>query len=326
MDVNLTLADVRRLVRMAFPARRVDGFESLSGGLCNINLKILFESNEAPVVLRLYRHDPVAVQKEVELLSLVRKTVPVPEVLHANYEGIDHSGPFAFIEFVAGPTFQQLRRTNDVPAIRQASYKVGQTLAAIGSFGFTKPGRLGPGLCVGEPYLEADEDRVPRLFDSWLTSANLQRRIGDLHAELHDLVWSWSKQLRLLANPTKLNSRLVHSDFGPRNIIVREVSGKWEVAAIIDWEFAFSGSPLVDVGHFLRYERAACPLREPEFSRAFIEHGGTLPNDWRKLVKLIDLTALCEMLTRDSLPEDVASEVVGLVRSTLEEFRYNPAR
>jgi fructokinase len=98
------------------------------------------------------------------------------------------------------------------------------------------------------------------------------------------------------------------------------------VAAIIDWEFAFSGSPLVDVGHFLRYERAACPLREPEFSLAFIENGGTLPNDWRKLVKLIDLTALCEMLTRDSLPEDVASEVVGLVRSTLEEFRYNPAR
>ena len=32
-------------------------------------------------------------------------------------------------------------------------------------------------------------------------------------------------------------------------------AGRWAVAAVLDWEFAVSGSPLADVGHFLRYER-----------------------------------------------------------------------
>jgi aminoglycoside phosphotransferase (APT) family kinase protein len=68
---------------------------------------------------------------------------------------------------------------------------------------------------------------------------------------------------------------LVHNDFGNRNILVRQENGKWGVAAILDWEFAFSGSPLLDVGHFLRYERRGAPLREPHFSQGFVEHGTT---------------------------------------------------
>jgi hypothetical protein len=48
---------------------------------------------------------------------------------------------------------------------------------------------------------------------------------------------------------------------------------------VLDWEFAFLGSPLLDVGHFLRYERAARPLREPHLSRGFLEDGGKLPED-----------------------------------------------
>lgn len=63
----------------------------------------------------------------------------------------------------------------------------------------------------------------------------------------------------------------------------------WAVAAILDWELAFSGSPLLDVGHFLRYELDATPLREPHFSRAF---------------------------THDELPSDVEAELFALINAT----------
>ncbi|HEY3581171.1 MAG TPA: phosphotransferase [Pyrinomonadaceae bacterium] len=112
-------------------------------------------------------------------------------------------------------------------------------------------------------------------------------------------------------------ARLVHNDFGNRNIIVREVSGRWRVAAILDWEFATSGSPLVDVGHFLRYERPERPLREPHFSRAYVEHGGVLPENWELLVKLFDFTALAQCLEGPDLPDDVATEVLELISATL---------
>ena len=41
--------------------------------------------------------------------------------------------------------------------------------------------------------------------------------------------------------------------------------GRWKVAAVLDWEFAISGSPLADLGSFLRYERTARPGRRAAF-------------------------------------------------------------
>ena len=62
------------------------------------------------------------------------------------------------------------------------------------------------------------------------------------------LVWSHASELASLED----TKNLVHGDFGKRNIIVRQTAGTWTVAAVLDWEFAFSGPSLADVGHFLR--------------------------------------------------------------------------
>jgi hypothetical protein len=42
--------------------------------------------------------------------------------------------------------------------------------------------------------------------------------------------------------------------------------------------------------------------------------GTELPDDWRRLARLIDLAKLCDSLTRDYLPEEFVSELVDLVR------------
>ena len=80
-----------------------------------------------------------------------------------------------------------------------------------------------------------------------------------------------------------------------------------------------SGSPLLDVGNFQRYDSVTEPLSEPYFSRSFVEHGGELPDNWRRAVRVIDLTALVECLSHDYLPEDVVSEIMGLINATLAE-------
>jgi hypothetical protein len=90
------------------------------------------------------------------------------------------------------------------------------------------------------------------------------------------------------------------------------------VAAVLDWEFAVSGSSLADLGHFLRYESDYRPLAEPHFSEGYLHAGGILPEQWRTLARLVDLTALCESLTHDQLPSEVVAELVELVRATVE--------
>jgi Ser/Thr protein kinase RdoA (MazF antagonist) len=83
--------------------------------------------------------------------------------------------------------------------------------------------------------------------------------------------------------------QLVHSDYNPKNILV---DGP-RIAAVLDWEFAFSSTPLVDVGNMLR------DTRPPGFADGFLDgYGDRLPPDWRELSQALDLFALADFLTR----------------------------
>src|ERR1039458_4215277 len=71
------LADVERMTRTAFPRSRVLECRPLANGFRNANLYLTLDSVAAPLVLRIYQHDPSVCQKEVDLMHLVRHTVPV---------------------------------------------------------------------------------------------------------------------------------------------------------------------------------------------------------------------------------------------------------
>jgi fructokinase len=304
-----------RLVAPVFPGTRVVGIEPLTGGLRNSNFKIHLNSREKPLVLRFYEKDPSVCRKEVALLGLVRPTVPVPEVLHAEPEGIDGSGPYVLIEYVEGVAFRELKKSGKLDALREAARSVGEALAAIGRYGFTGPGKLGARLEVEGPFVEGP-DHVLRFLDSCLASPWFESRTGaELAGRVRKYARSWREQLACLDHERSL----VHSDFNAPNLLVRRAGGKWRLAAVLDWEFGFSGSPLFDVGNFLRYERVLAPVLEPSFSDGFAQNGGRLPADWRRLARVIDLTSLCEMLAREQLPEAVVSEILELVKATLED-------
>jgi hypothetical protein len=102
-------------------------------------------------------------------------------------------------------------------------------------------------------------------------------------------------------------------------VLVRPERGRWQVAAVLDWEYGVSGSPLVDVGSFLRYETEASPSREPHFTRGYERGGGHLPADWRRIARLVDLASLCELLTEPDIPDDIVIEVRDLVRKTIRQ-------
>jgi len=312
---DLTFELASRLLAHIWPGRRVLAIEILSGGLVNANFKIHLDSPNDTLVLRFYMRGPATCQKEIDIYQLVHRTVPVPEVLHAEPNGIDDIGPFVLLRYVEGIPFRELRRTRDADAISDAAFDIGKTLAAIGKYQFAEPGWFGADLKIGGKFMEGP-DSGPRFCDACAASPNFLRRAGkELASRVHDFAWIWSSRLGWLDD----EHSLVHSDFGSRNVLVRRAEGKWGVAGIIDWEFAFSGSPLFDVGNFLRYEQVQRPLVEPHFSRGFIEGGGTLREEWRGLARVIDLTALCERLTRDELPDDVERELLDLVRATIED-------
>jgi fructokinase len=239
----------------------------------------------------------------------------VPEVIHAAPLGGEELSPFALLRYVEGITFRELRRRGDTDAIAQAAHSAGETLAAIHRIVFPKSGWLAAGLAVTAPLLEG-RNAMARFVDLCLASGNLLRRLPPAVCEaVHTSMWSALSELALCEEQTNL----VHGDFGKRNVLVRQDKGRWEVAAVLDWEFAISSAPITDLANFLRYERASRPSSEPFFSSGYVQAGGSLPADWRRLARIVDLVALCDMLTRDSLPDDVTVELAELVRATVEQ-------
>jgi aminoglycoside phosphotransferase (APT) family kinase protein len=299
------------MIAKAFPHETVKNVELLAGGLINTNLKVQFASSRPPVVLRVYRDGADVCRKEVALHELIHSAVPLAEIIYAEADSA-----FAILDFIEGLTFQELKQTKSSAAIEQAVRSVGETLAAIGRFTFPSSGQLlveADRLQVGAPFIDGPNP-IPRLMDRFLESPNCQRRAGvELIGKLHKFAWAWADHLSNL----ETQPCLVHSDFGNRNILVNEIEGRWKVVAVLDWEFSFSGSHLLDVGHFLRYERDNSPIREPQFSQAFLEHGGYLPKNWREIVRVIDLTGLVECLTHGELPIDVEAELLDLINATL---------
>jgi len=311
---TLPEAVLRPIASRALPHSRVLEAQPLAGGLRNANFKLRLDGGERPLVLRLYEHDASLCRKEIDLLRMLGGAVPVPTVIHAEPQGLDGIPPFAVLEYVEGIDFRELRRGGDVEAIAQAAESAGEVLAAIGRFRFPKAGWLGPGPVVTAPLIEG-ADPMPRFVDLCLKSANLRRRMpAEVRAGLHVLAWAQAPAWAELER----EPRLVHGDFNGGNLMVREASGRWQVAAVLDWEFAVSSTPLADLGNFLRYEHASRPLLEPHFSEGYRRAGGELAGHWRQLARFADLLAVCESLTHDGLPDAATAELLELARATLE--------
>ncbi len=303
---------IEKILVRAFPHCNLDQFSALNG-LRNANFKLQLDRPPHAVVLRVYEHDVSICRKEIDLLQRIRAIVPVPEILHAEPDGLDEIPPFVLTRYIEGVTFQHVKRNGDADEIGQAAFAVGEVLARLAQVSFERPGWLGPGAQPSAPLLEGDSP-IPRFVDVCLSEPRLQERVhATIRYRMHDLVWS---QARLLAE-VNAETRLVHGDFGKRNVLMKLDRGRWRVACILDWEFAVSGSPLIDIGHFLRYERTSRPLLEPWFSDGFVRNGGVLPQNWRSLARIVDSVALLESLTHNDLSVEVTAELVELLRAAV---------
>jgi aminoglycoside phosphotransferase (APT) family kinase protein len=302
---------ISRILARAFPGHGLLAFEPLTGGLSNPVYLVHTPAFPEPLVLRLYSRDPAACRKEIELHRLVGAAVPVAGILHADCDGDPETPPHVLMRRVEGLTFREIKRRRDPGEIAGCARAIGAVLARIGAFTFERPGGIGPDLAIGEPLIES----IPAFVEQCLAAPDFVRRM-ELRDRLclREFIRRWEPDFAALDRECSL----VHADFGGPNLLLRQIAGRWEVAAVLDWEFAFSGPALCDVGHMLRYERLASPRIEPHFSAAFRDHGGALPLNWRDLSRALDLTALCEFLARPALPDSVLPEILELALATIQ--------
>ncbi|WP_152360340.1 phosphotransferase family protein [Microlunatus speluncae] len=279
------------LTEDALPGRRIDEVRRLAGGFSNDTL--LVRSGDDRYVLRRYlRGNTSAV--EVALARRLAGVVPVPEIVAADTEGATAGAPVVLSRFVAGTLGSELLARSSLAEARLIGIAVGEVLARIGSVAFAAPGFFtGPELEPGPPGMEPASG-LAAFVDNCLARGNVESALSEAEVDgLRGLAADWEPRLAAVHGA----SRLVHSDFNPKNLLAARVGDDWRVTAVLDWEFAFSGSPLVDIGNMLRFPDETGGPYADGFVAGYAAHAD-LPDDWRELSLALDLYALAEFLTR----------------------------
>jgi len=306
--IDLEPSQIEMLIEPFAAGARVLEAVPLSGGLRNTNYRLRLSSRPEPVVLRLFSADPSACPREAALERLVAGRVPVPEVLHSEPAA---DPPWNIVSWVAADRFDHVLRTADDEQVRALSRDAGRVLARIHAFTFPAAGFLGPDLSVGA--FDGYSGDWSEMLTDWLLHGRSGARLGPrLTERLLRFIADNAPRMKALGT----QAHLLHSDYKPWNLLVRGS----DIAAVLDWEFAFSGWPLNDVGIYLRHSASLPRAYLDGFVGGYVDAGGELPADWRRLARLIDLISLCYFLERPEDDPAVVRDVKPLIEMSLSDF------
>ena len=313
--VNLDAKAVSSLMDPAFPGASVTEVEPARGGLSNTNLRVGLSGHSEPVLLRLYQRDTTQARKEMAVIEMVASRVSVPRLLYFSDDNAVTGGPYAILKWIDGARLQAVAPRLGREELAQLGRSIGRTLGAIHGFLFDSPGFLDAALQVVEPVDFGRDGHLAYLRRCLITGRGGARLGQGLTSELLAFV---ERDGGLLDDWLDAPC-LTHADFNGSNILVRQrpSDGGWEVAAVLDWEFAFSGSPAFDFGNLLRPPLGEAQGFADATAAGYRQAGRTLPSDWRRIARIADLAAWAEFLDR---PDEGAARIDDareVIRSTI---------
>jgi aminoglycoside phosphotransferase (APT) family kinase protein len=286
----------------------------LSGGFSTTNILLEFADDDRCVLRASPQHERLKTEADLlDYLSREAPEIPVPKVL---WRASDHLpgelGAFA-MTYIDGHLLANLEDGLSTATCRDICEQLALAAARIHALRFTQCGLLGPGPKVAEPFASYAAGTVG-FMQSCLDNANLQRRLGaERCRRLHHSLTHRSD----LHEPSSTH-QLCHSDFNQKNFqIRRNANGRHQLAAVLDWEFAFSGSSVIDIGNLLRFEHESPAVESSWFADAYRAAGGHLDKAWREQAFFADLLAQCAFLINPEELPNTFRTAIGVIDRTL---------
>jgi len=262
-------------------------WEVLRGGLRSLNLR------SGDLVARIALVSEHNLRKEAALLHCFRPHVRVPEVMEVGEETL-------LLEYIP---------VCDLPASEHAGFSVGETAAAIHSQGYEQAGFLNEQLEVDTPFASAICG-----LEEWMEQVKTrQSNCSDPTIREAHLLWKGNVD-RL--KETSVHPVLVHSDFKPANV-------KWSptenCVVVFDWEFAWAGPNLFDIGQMFRWNPPGDFVRS--FEEGYRAKGGFLHAGWLRDAELFDLLNLLDVLSREPRDPTRDGDVRNRIAETLDRYK-----
>jgi aminoglycoside phosphotransferase (APT) family kinase protein len=286
--VAVTRDQLAALLSPLLNGRRIGSIQRIDGGLTNTILRVSTEGTERDLLVRIFGGGTVPWDKERRLLTRI-SGLPAPTMLLADEGRGALPYPSLVYQWIEGMTLNAMRSMATRDELLSLAEPLGRVLAEMF--------KLAPA--------EGSELRAPPSSPDTLLSLSQQRLLqgrarARLGGNLADAVWKYfsseADRLRALGRPTCL----VHGDLGGRNILVASIGAqRWGIAGIVDWEDAFGGWAMWDIGSFFRYAKRYDQTFREHFERSYRNRGGTLPGDWWRTARLLDATRQVATLDRE---------------------------
>jgi aminoglycoside phosphotransferase (APT) family kinase protein len=312
--VELDLGQLTQLIQPAVPGATVTERRPTEGGFANANYRLLLADRKAPLLIRFFVRDPQAAAKEFALnRMLVGRGLPVPPYLHVAADNAFSGHPYAIREWAEGERLEIVARDLADAALEQVGRSVGSVLARIHAITFPETGFLDADLRVAQP-ASMGSDGLLEFLQLCLVTGRGAQRIEP--TQVRELIGFVEREARILDDWAG-DPCLVHSDFGGSNILIRPTGSRWAVASVLDWEFAFSGTPFFDFGNLLRPPLGQRPGFAESVVAGYRESGGALPDNWRRLSLLVDLYNWADFLNRPQASAAIIADAKATIGRTM---------
>ncbi|MBB6730329.1 phosphotransferase family protein [Cohnella zeiphila] len=305
----LTEAEVNERLEAIDRSLRVDELVPMAEGKRNTNYRVRLRGSGSVLLLRLFVPGDDGWRKEAALRKLLEDRVPMQRMLAAGDRGDKDDRAYGIYEFVEGQTLlERIVRDGQAP-VPALARELGRTLAAIHSVRFERHGFLDERLNVSEPISPLREWYPMFLND------RARKRLGD---ERSERILKLAESCRpLLDGMDRRTARLVHGDFRPTNLIVRD----GRVAAVIDWEFAMASHPAGDWGQLFRYAHLFDAESKKAFAAGYEEGSGErLPPSWEVEGALRDLANLLQMLGDEESKPNKEADLIRLISASVRRL------
>jgi aminoglycoside phosphotransferase (APT) family kinase protein len=217
------------------------------------------------------------------------------------------------LDFIEGALLSDGLRSLNAADLTRVAFDAGISLQAIHSFDLGKAGFFDENF-VFDSAFENFGGGLYEYICSSLTSGQVRERLGE-NLAVCALEYVRGKQDQYWSLPN--STRLIHCDYNLKNILIRKAGSVWRVAGVLDWEFAMAGSPLVDIGNFLRFEDELPPGFSGAFIKGYLENSIGLPGNWREVARLLDLAAMVNFLDSEEETPKSFRTAISVIAKTV---------
>jgi aminoglycoside phosphotransferase (APT) family kinase protein len=314
---ELSLEELERMVQPAFPGASISEHAVIASGLANTNIRFRLRERESAYVLRLHTREPKAAAREQQLMSYLggnpQACIPVAPLVYSDPAPRLGKYPYSIWGFVEGTLLQELFKTLSDSELVDIAAACGRVAAVFATHRFPTCGEFGANLSIIQAY-GAPSRFVPDVVHKFLYGGRAGERLG---VRLRDALWTVVERTAPLLKEVDGQYTLVHGDYKRSNILLKRSAMTWKVTGVLDWEFAFAGPPIIDVGLFLRAGEALPAGFRDAFAAGYRDAGGVLPAEWLRLSRLVDLVSQVTFLNDPRDLPRVFAETSDVVEETV---------